>query len=138
MNFKSEVFEKINNSKNNFKLYGSFYKEKESILIIKASGYLETANSDIFSNSILKILDKNKNIKLFILDLKKINYVSSTGIGALIRIISELKKRDKNIYWMNLNEKVYSIIDLLGFTKFFRILNSENELDAVIKKEKAI
>jgi len=137
MDYKSNIFTEVNNNKNNFSLSGEFYKENTSVLIIKVSGYLETANSDIFSKSILKTIDDNNDIKIFIIDLKYLNYISSTGIGALTIILNEVKKQKIGLYLINLNEKALSIIELLGFNKFFNILDSEEEIDNIINKIKS-
>ena len=119
--------------KNGFSLSAELYKE--TTLIISVSGNLETDNSTIFLNSILNIISSS-HCRLFILDLGKLNYVSSTGIGALTTVISEVKKLSRLVYFMYLNTKVYSIIELLGFTNFFLILNNRDELDSKIREIK--
>lgn len=130
MDLSRDIFDKINKKEKGFFLSGSIYMD--SALFINIAGNLDTENSNFFLNSIMEIL--NSSIyKFLILDLKELNYISSTGIGVLTTLISETKKQNKNLYFMNLNNKVFSIIELLGFTNFFIILKNKNEIDSIIK-----
>jgi anti-sigma B factor antagonist len=137
MDYKSNIFTELNSKKINLSLSGEFFNKNRTIIIIKVSGYLETANTDIFLKSILKIINENNEINIFVLDLKNLNYISSTGIGALITIISQIKKNSKHLYLINLNEKALSILEMLGFKKFFNILDSNKELNSILNRIKS-
>jgi anti-sigma B factor antagonist len=64
-----------------------------------------------------------------VIDLKGLNYISSAGIGALMALTQQLRRESGDIVLLQPNEKVFKILDLLGFTKIFNVAHSENEIE---------
>ncbi|RKX74335.1 MAG: hypothetical protein DRP87_17070 [Spirochaetes bacterium] len=92
-------------------------------LIIKLEGYLDTKNSIPFREAVTRALSENKKWSSVVIDLLHVSYISSTGIGSLANILVETKKAGKEMYLANVNNKVKSIMKMLGFYSYFKFLN---------------
>jgi len=118
----------------------SFLQERSDVIIVFLSGYIDTYNTKYFNDQIDKVLSAGY-IKL-VLDCNQLNYMSSTGIGAMTGIMKTLKTRGGEIILVNIQPKVMDVFQLLGFSSFFAIKNSYEEvidyLDKVKKPEISI
>ena len=118
----------FNNKKIGVSIEHSFVNKNDTILLIEVQGILDTDNSSFFSDIIIKIIEYYKTSKIIIFDVFKITYISSTGIGSLVTILTHTRKRNINIHLLKMNEKLKDIFALLGFTSFFSFINDIKEV----------
>jgi anti-anti-sigma factor len=118
----------FNNKKIGITIEKSFVNEDDNILLIEVQGILDTNNSSFFSDIIIKIIEYYKTSKIIIIDVFKITYISSTGIGSLVTILTHTRKRSINIHLLKMNEKLKDIFTLLGFTSYFSFINDIKEI----------
>ena len=130
MNFQTPYFDKVNSTDEGFKLFGDTLNDNNSQLVIAVEGVLETDNSDTFVNIIMNTLSNTDGLKKVIFDLKQLTYVSSTGLGSFTAILSKTKQLNIEIYFVNVNEKIQSVIDVLGFSRFFNIIDNITDVPA--------
>ena len=72
-----------------------------------------------FEKTMEELLEHQYN-KL-IMDLEALSYISSAGIGALMVLLQQVRRRQGDMVILHPSPKVYKILDLLGFTKIFLI-----------------
>lgn len=85
--------------------------------IIKLLGELDIYASSDFKEEILQILDQyNDNIYL---DLKDLEYIDSTGLGALIAIVKKAKETDKKVYLKDVNERIRKLFKITALEDMF-------------------
>jgi anti-sigma B factor antagonist len=104
---------------------GLFLKTNSSIankVIVNVKGRLETANSIHFLDHMTKLVEGSPHGCELILAMSELYYVSSTGIGAFTTILVISKKRNIKFYIKNMQPKVKSVLELLGFTAFFNFI----------------
>ncbi len=118
-------FEEFNKRDIGVTLRGTFVKGSSLKVIIEVDGYLDNVNSTHFMETVAKVIQENASIKTVVIDLLKISYISSTGIGALSNILIQTKKTNIVLYLINVGRKVRSVLDTLGMTGFFNIVDSE-------------
>jgi anti-anti-sigma factor len=70
----------------------------------------------------------------FLLDLSDLNYISSAGIGAIMSVTQRLRRAEGEIVLVRPNEKVFGILDKLGFTKIFRLAYSAEEAEKLLRQ----
>jgi len=70
------------------------------------------------------ILIKDKKFKL-IINLAKLDYISSAGLGTFMGVIDEIRDNNGDIVLINLSPKIYKVFDLLGFSELFQIVDTE-------------
>lgn len=93
---------------------------KDSIqIIVDMKGRLETGNSNSFLNYMAEIIDDAVTGCELVLLMSDLYYVSSTGIGAFTTILVNSKKKNIQLFIQDMQPKVRSVFELLGFTSFF-------------------
>jgi anti-sigma B factor antagonist len=99
--------------------------------IIELSGFLDAHTVNSFENRLEEILQEGE-VRL-VIDLQGLSYISSAGIGALMALTQHLRRKDGDLVLLKPNDKVYKILDLLGFTKIFNVAVKDEEINSFFK-----
>jgi anti-anti-sigma factor len=91
-------------------------------LIIVIEGQLVTDNSPEVVTQLQKIFEMDPLPSRLVVDLRDLRYASSTGIGAIARLLVECNTRLIPLDLANIPANVKSIFDLLGFSSFFSFI----------------
>ncbi len=86
----------------------------------------------LLKNHFTNIKNKSKNV---IVDLSRLTFTSSHGLGTLISISKTLKKMGKNLILFNPREEIELIIKTAGIDKIIRIIQNENKLAEISKNK---
>lgn len=97
-------------------------KSLGDILFIKLTGYIDTYNSNYFTNQMNKILESG--IYKIIFNCSGVSYVSSTGIGSLVAVLKTVKSHGGEVILLKMVPRVYEVFSLLGFSQFFKIVDT--------------
>ena len=65
-------------------------RKNGDVYIIDVTGEMDLYNSYKLKELVMKMLEKN--VKNFVINLEQVDYIDSSGIGALIYICSTIKK----------------------------------------------
>jgi anti-sigma B factor antagonist len=60
-----------------------------------------------------------------ILDCQGLDYIGSAGLGALIGFAKGARERGGDVKLLNVPERIYKIIELLGFTKVLQVHDND-------------
>jgi len=93
--------------------------------IIDVNGEMDLYNSYNLKELEMKMLEK-KVVK-FIINLENVDYIDSSGIGALIYICSTIKKMHLRLSITNIHGSVKKVIELTKLMGYFPITNSIEE-----------
>lgn len=104
-------------------------KKTENIYIIDVIGEMDLYNSYKLKELVTKMLDKG--VSSFVINLEQVDYIDSSGIGALIFINTTLKKKNSNLLISNIQNSVQKVIELTKLSKFFPIIDTVD--NAVLK-----
>ena len=63
----------------------------------------------------------------WIVDLGSLEYISSAGLGSFVGVLSELRSQGGDILFVGLSPKMMKIFKVLGFTRIFKVFDSEAE-----------
>lgn len=69
-----------------------------------------------------------------ILDISGLSYISSAGIGAMMGLARRLSQLGGDLVLLNPTQKVFMILEGLGFTKIFKIAENADEAVQKLKK----
>ena len=97
----------------------------EACTVFELHGYIDAHTVIEFEKGVLAEIDQG--VRAVILDISGLSYVSSAGIGAMMGVARKLSQLGGGLVLLKPTEKVYSILDGLGFTKIFRIALREDE-----------
>ena len=77
--------------------------------------------------TIFNMVDEEDITKL-VLDMQSINYMDSSGVGALVAGHKKLKGVDGTFVLLNIKEDILNILRLATLDQFFTICDSEDNL----------
>ena len=77
-------------------------------------------------DSFLKNLVNESKFRI-ILNFERLDYICSTGMGAIMGLEKELYDHNGRIVCLKAVKKVKRLLDILGFSAFFDIYNDETE-----------
>ncbi|MCD4812568.1 STAS domain-containing protein [bacterium] len=97
--------------------------------VIDVEGFLDAYTVAELEETFNRLI-KEQKFKL-IVNLAKLDYISSAGLGTFMGVIDEIRDNDGDIILINLSPKIFKVFDLLGFSELFEIV--DNEAAAVAK-----
>jgi len=92
--------------------------------VIDVEGFLDAYTVAELEET-FNLLIKDKKFKL-IVNLAKLDYISSAGLGTFMGVIDEIRDNQGDIILINLSPKIYKVFDLLGFSELFQIMDTES------------
>ena len=99
--------------------------------IIDVNGEMDLYNSYKLKELVMKMLEKK--VERFIINMENVDYIDSSGIGALIYICSTIKKMSLKLIITNIHGSVKKVIELTKLMGYFPITNSIEE--AILQME---
>lgn len=105
--------------------------EKECLIIVP-DGRMDAHNSPGIHVKLDRILN-GAHEKIVILDLGRVEYLSSSGLHVLVSVARDLKKSNRDLRLCRLPEAVLRVLELMEITGMFAIYDSEQ--DALDGKE---
>ncbi len=93
-----------------------------NILVLMLKGMLDVHTVPAFETALTEaIANEQYNI---IVDLSKLEYISSAGLGVFMGYIEEIRSHGGDIKIAAASSKVYKIFDLLGFPNLFEFYDT--------------
>ncbi len=93
-------------------------KEKTEGFLVELSGRLDSSTSGALETKLTGLVNKKKNV---VLDFKRVEYVSSAALRALLTIQKSLKASNNALSAINANEVVKEVFDITGFSSIIEI-----------------
>jgi anti-anti-sigma factor len=114
-------------------------KLKISKRSIKGYDFIDISGNIMLDGSkeIVKFIKKTiagKDKDVFI-NLDGVNYVNSSALSQIMQLVRDLSSKKVNIFLMNVNEKIMSLIKTAGLHNFFKFVGDEATLIEKINKE---
>jgi anti-sigma B factor antagonist len=94
-------------------------RRNQGIYIIDIIGEMDLYNSFKLKELLMKMIEKK--IEYFIINMEEVEYIDSSGIGALIFISSTIKKMNLRLAMTNIHGTVKKVIELTKLTHYFPI-----------------
>ena len=103
--------------------------EREGVVIFKLSGRMITPSIKEISETVAEALAESTSPPRLVFDFKDVTGMDSSGLGALMKIYSDIRPHDGKIAVINVNKHVKNLIVMARLITVFR--SFENEDDAV-------
>ncbi|HUX37462.1 MAG TPA: anti-sigma factor antagonist [Rectinemataceae bacterium] len=100
--------------------------------IIDVNGEMDLYNSYRLKELVMKMLEKK--VERFIVNLEQVDYIDSSGIGALIYICSTIKKMNLRLVITNIHGSVKKVIELTKLMGYFPITPTIEEALAKLEE----
>ncbi|MEJ2730561.1 MAG: STAS domain-containing protein [Deltaproteobacteria bacterium] len=101
------------------------HRLENDILTFTIAGRLDAVTAPIAEETIKKTLAQNTKRLLF--DLSALEYLSSGGLRVILGAAKEMRRREGKVALAGLNQYVYEIFDVSGFTSMIPIKNTVAE-----------
>ncbi|MFL1470756.1 STAS domain-containing protein [Paraclostridium bifermentans] len=86
---------------------------------VDINGELDVDGADKVKTHLNSLIEEQPvDIKM---DFTNLEYIDSTGLGALIGVLKRLKVNDKDIYVLNARKNVKKIFSITGLDKIFKV-----------------
>lgn len=100
-------------------------RKNKDVFIIYVSGEMDLYNSYKLKELVMKMMERQ--VKSVVINMEAVDYIDSSGIGALIHIYSTMKKASCQLYMTNIHGSVKKVIELTKLMGYFPITNSLEE-----------
>ena len=93
------------------------------VAVIYPKGHLDAHHVERFEKEILRMLEIR--ILRIIINCEKLDYISSAGMGIIMGYLDEIREKHGDIKLCCVNNQVYDIFDLVGFTDVYEFIQDE-------------
>jgi len=97
------------------------FRKYRHIYIVDVKGDMDLYNAHELKNVVNRLIDKR--ISNIIINLEKVDYIDSSGIGALIHIFTSIKRNGYNLRISNVHGSVAKVIKLTKLMGYFPIVD---------------
>jgi len=88
----------------------------ESETVVRCSGRLTSEYAEEFKDEVRKLIP---GAKILVLDFTQLEYMDSSGIGAVVRLYVSAKKENCELRLVNFNQRIRELLGLSGLLKIF-------------------
>lgn len=105
----------------------ALYEENDTIAIIRIGGSLDT-------NTAVELDEKAKEvmkpgIKLIMLDMKDLDYISSAGIRSVFKIVKQMKAAGGKVGASNRKPQITKVFEIIQALPDMQIFSNDTEMD---------
>lgn len=95
------------------------YIDQESFWSLDLNGEVDIYTANDLKESLVEMYNERpESVKI---NMEKLNYIDSTGLGVLIGALKRLKTESKDIYIYNTKSNVRKIFNITGLDKIFKV-----------------
>ena len=109
--------------------------EKEGIVIFRPSGRIMTPGIKEFSDAVEEALGGHSSPLRLVFDFKEVTRMDSSGLGALMKVYSDVQADGGQIAVINVNKHVKDLIVMARLITVFKSFESENEAVAALLQD---
>ena len=108
-------------------------RKVEGMSLLNIEGIIKLGESaEFLADNLRRILDRDEGHVL--LDLSKINYIDSTGIGELVGYLARHGDRGRKLILVNPSERIRKLLKLAQLDKLFPIFD---DLESAVAAERS-
>jgi anti-anti-sigma factor len=93
--------------------------------IVQLSGILDNDQGSKFREEVSQLIDKGA--KIILVDFQDVNFMDSSGLGALVLTLKTVRAADAKIFICAIGEQVKMLFELTSMDKIFKIFPNRNE-----------
>ena len=101
----------------------------DSFALVEVIGRVDSENSETLKDFLLELGKREQQV---LIDCSALEYISSTGLGALLMLLKLMQKKGGTLRLFGLSPRIAEVFEISGFNKLFSISPS---LDAARRAE---
>lgn len=99
----------------------------EDTIIIDPGKQLDNSNAHILTDAIARA--QGSGFKYIIIDMKKLEFISSAGVGSILGSAEVLREMGGDIILCNASENIMYVLSVLDLTEYFTIRSNRIEAE---------
>ena len=108
-----------------------YHESEKDVLIVSADGGINKQTSRQFTESVIDLIDGG--LTKIIVDCDKLTYISSYGLGALLRLHKRAKAAGGEVKVANVHSMVVEVLKLTHVNRLFGIYADVNKARLAFK-----
>ncbi len=100
-------------------------------LLVHFAGELTLRSSSTLREKLQNYMDAH-TVEHLVIDLSQVEFIDSSGIGMLVALKTRLTSNHKSLFLLSPSPQVQSTIALVHLGSFFQILDSDDDVLAII------
>ena len=100
-------------------------EKRDGLLLLSFGGQLDAASAEQSEQVLLSMIDE-PGLRV-VVDLAPLTYLSSVGLGVILRLTKQVMKYDGRIVFHSLQPRVKQILDMTGLSLMLQINESAEE-----------
>ena len=109
---------------------GLLIEKKDGLVAVVYGGEITLDVTSVMKGEI-NAATESVDYKNLIMDLSSVSFIDSSGIGFLVSLNSRIRNAGKTFYLFKPSPQVVKTLDLVQMIKYFKIINSDEELAAL-------
>ena len=98
-------------------------KDVNDVKVVQIEGELDTSSSPEAQKQLNQL--REQGVKKILLDLTKLDFISSAGLRVLLATAQELKEDGGDLRVCSLNREVREVFDVSGFSTLLMVFDNE-------------
>ena len=103
----------------------------KSSKVLEPTGLIDNAGGTQIRRDVSDLLELG--IEAILIDFSNITFMDSSGLGALVATLQQVRKQESQLYLCSLNDQVSIILELTKMDKIFDILPDREAFDSTIQ-----
>ncbi len=99
-------------------------KKENEVFLIEVDGEVDASSSIQLDNAIKMTFETEDKV---LVDLSKLKYISSAGLGVFVSHLEEIQNREIQLVIYGMSESVHQIFSLLGLHELLTIAKDKEE-----------
>ena len=99
-------------------------RSRNSVSIVEPVGYLNAHTARNFEEALQSLIDRNE--LRIVINCQGLAYIASAGLGVIMGLIDTVRESEGDIRMCCMNETVFNIFEVLGFTHLYSVFGSED------------
>ena len=105
---------------------------KPGIVTLSLVGKIDAENYVILDREIGRVL--TEPVKTLILDMQGVDFITSAGIGTIVKAKTSLKRKGGDIAMINLQPQVKTVFEIIRLLPTLNVFESTKELDEYLAR----
>ncbi len=101
-----------------------------NVSAIALSGVFDGTKTSLFQGEVRQALDANADAVL--IDCSELSFMDSSGLGAMIVALKNIRAAGKNLYLCAINQQVEMLFELTDTRRVFQIFSDRTEFEEKI------
>ena len=101
-------------------------REQDGVIVLEPKGKIMGGpDASLLHDKLYEFIEQDK--KKFVVDLKEVEWMNSTGLGIIISGFTTLRNSDGTLKLANVTEKIASLLEITKLQGVFEAFNSVDE-----------